>query len=48
MIARNVQGSLTIDTEKMHELIGPTRTDWRDGILSQIRHMAPEVLLDGR
>jgi hypothetical protein len=37
-------GSLTIDTGRMHELIGPTRVDWRDGIRSQIEHLAPELL----
>jgi nucleoside-diphosphate-sugar epimerase len=37
-------GSLAIDTEKMHQLIGPTRVDWREGVLSQIRNMAPELL----
>jgi len=29
----------------MHELIGPTRVDWREGIRSQLRALAPEVLL---
>ena len=38
-------GSLSIDTEKMHKLIGPTRVDWRDGIKSQLEQLAPEVLL---
>jgi nucleoside-diphosphate-sugar epimerase len=37
-------GSLCIDTEKMHELIGPTRVDWRDGIKSQLEHLAPDLL----
>ena len=37
-------GSLRIDTAKMHELIGETRVDWRDGILSQVRQLAPELL----
>ncbi len=37
-------GSLCIDTEKMHALIGETRVDWREGILSQVRHLAPELL----
>ncbi len=37
-------GSLCIDTEKMHELIGPTRIDWRDGIKSQLQHLAPDLL----
>jgi len=38
-------GSLCIDTDKMHELIGGTRVDWRDGIRRQIQHLAPETLL---
>lgn len=38
-------GSLCIDTEKMHELIGPTRVDWRDGIKSQLETLAPQMLL---
>lgn len=37
-------GSLAIDTEKMHDLIGPTRIDWRDGIRSQVESLAPELL----
>ena len=37
-------GSLCIDTQKMHELIGETRVDWRDGIRSQIEHLAPDLL----
>ena len=37
-------GSLCIDTQKMHSLIGETRVDWRDGILSQVQHLAPDLL----
>lgn len=37
-------GSLAIDTTRMHELIGPTRVGWRDGVRSQIEHLAPELL----
>lgn len=37
-------GSLCIDTEKMHELIGETRVSWRDGIKRQLENLAPEVL----
>ena len=37
-------GSLCIDTTKMHKLIGETRVDWRDGIRSQVEHLAPELL----
>lgn len=38
-------GSLAVDTERMHELVGETRVDWRQGIARQLRALAPEVLL---
>jgi nucleoside-diphosphate-sugar epimerase len=38
-------GSLCIDTSRMHELIGETRVDWRDGIRRQLQALAPEVLI---
>jgi nucleoside-diphosphate-sugar epimerase len=38
-------GSLSIDTTRMHELIGETRVDWREGIRRQLQALAPEVLL---
>ena len=37
-------GSLCIDMEKMHSLVGETSVDWRDGIRRQIENMAPELL----
>jgi nucleoside-diphosphate-sugar epimerase len=37
-------GSLHIDTARMHELLGATRVDWRDGIRRQLQALAPEVL----
>ena len=37
-------GSLCIDTVRMHELIGETRVDWREGLRSQVEHLAPELL----
>ena len=37
-------GSLCIDTQKMHSLLGETRVDWREGILSQVQHLAPDLL----
>ena len=40
----NAFGSLCIDTTRMHELIGRTRVDWRDGIRRQLQALAPEVL----
>ncbi len=38
-------GSLCIDTARMHELIGETRVDWRDGVRSLVQHLAPDLLL---
>lgn len=37
-------GSLCIDTTRMHELIGETNVDWREGIRRQLENLAPEVL----
>lgn len=37
-------GSLCIDTEKMHSLVGETKVDWKDGIRRQIQNLAPELL----
>jgi UDP-glucuronate 4-epimerase len=37
-------GSLCIDTTRMHELIGATKMDWREGIKSQLQTLAPELL----
>ena len=37
-------GSLRIDTDRMHDLIGETRVDWRQGILSQVRQLSPGLL----
>ncbi|CAA0125179.1 dTDP-glucose 4,6-dehydratase [Halioglobus japonicus] len=37
-------GSLCIDTEKMHSLIGETKVDWRDGVRRQLQNLAPELL----
>ncbi|GAB5451912.1 MAG: NAD(P)-dependent oxidoreductase [Halioglobus sp.] len=37
-------GSLCIDTTRMHELIGETRVDWRDGVRSMLEKLAPDVL----
>ena len=37
-------GSLCIDTQKMHGLIGETRVDWREGIRRQIENLAPQLL----
>lgn len=37
-------GSLCIDTTKMHELLGETRVDWKEGIKRQLQALAPDVL----
>jgi len=37
-------GSLCIDTTRMHELIGETRVDWKDGIRRQLENLAPELI----
>lgn len=37
-------GSLAVDIERMHQLIGPTTVDWKEGILRMVRHMAPDAL----
>jgi nucleoside-diphosphate-sugar epimerase len=37
-------GSLCLDTERMHALIGPTRVDWREGVLRMVRALAPDAL----
>ena len=40
-------GSLCIDPEKMHVLIGETRVDWHDGVRSMIQNLAPDLLKTG-
>jgi UDP-glucuronate 4-epimerase len=37
-------GSLCLDTTRMHELVGPTRVAWRDGVLRMVRALAPDAL----
>lgn len=37
-------GALPIDTTRMHQLIGETRVDWRDGIRRMIQTLAPDLL----
>jgi UDP-glucuronate 4-epimerase len=39
--------SVTIDTTKMHELLGTTRVDWRDGIRRLIAARRPDLELAG-
>ena len=40
-------GSLCIDTDLMHELIGPTSVDWREGLRRQVAALAPHLLKAG-
>ncbi|GAB3286966.1 NAD-dependent epimerase/dehydratase family protein [Parahaliea aestuarii] len=37
-------GSLCIDVEHMHDLIGPTGVDWRDGVRSMVEKLSPQLL----
>jgi hypothetical protein len=37
-------GSLCIDLERMHALVGETAVDWRDGIRRLIESLAPDLL----
>jgi UDP-glucuronate 4-epimerase len=37
-------GSLCIDTQRMHELIGETNTEWKQGIRGLVENLAPELL----
>lgn len=37
-------GSITIDPTHMHELIGETKVDWRDGMQRMVKALAPEML----
>jgi len=37
-------GSLSIDTTRMHELIGPTQIEWRDGVRRMVERLSPQLL----
>ncbi len=37
-------GSLSVDLQAMHEAIGPTRMDWREGLRDMVATLAPELL----
>ena len=39
-------GSVTLDPTKMHELVGRTQVDWRDGIKRMVTALNPELLRD--
>lgn len=41
-------GSLAIDPTRMHELIGPTRVDWREGVRDMVATLSPQLLKPGR
>ncbi|MCP4003434.1 MAG: NAD(P)-dependent oxidoreductase [bacterium] len=38
-------GSVTIDPTRMHELLGPTSVDWRDGLRQMVRARYPDLTL---
>jgi len=40
-------GSLSVDTDEMHALIGPTEVDWKDGLREMVQALAPEMLRSG-
>lgn len=37
-------GSIELDLTRMHELVGPARTPWRDGIRRMVANRLPELL----
>ena len=37
-------GSVTVDTNKMEELVGPTEVPWRDGFKRMVEALHPELL----
>jgi UDP-glucuronate 4-epimerase len=37
-------GSLQIDTSRMHELVGETSMDWKQGIYSMVQSLSPELI----
>ncbi|MCP5041045.1 MAG: NAD(P)-dependent oxidoreductase [bacterium] len=39
-------GSVALDPTKMHELVGRTQVDWRDGIARMVKARNPELLKD--
>jgi UDP-glucuronate 4-epimerase len=43
----NTIGSVTIDPSRLHELVGRTRVDWRDGIRRMVEALNPELLKTG-
>jgi nucleoside-diphosphate-sugar epimerase len=42
---KNTIASVQIDTTKMHELVGPTEVDWKDGIRRLVETAHPEIEL---
>ncbi|MFT5889167.1 MAG: UDP-glucuronate 4-epimerase [Zhongshania sp.] len=41
-------GSLAIDASKMHQLIGETAVDWRQGLHEMVKTLSPELLLPSK
>ena len=42
--AENAVPSLPLDLRRMHELVGETKTSWREGIRRMVEAHAPELL----
>ena len=38
--------SVRVDTTRMHELIGPAETDWREGLRRMVEVRRPELFSD--
>ena len=41
-------GGVTVDLTRMHELVGPTTVDWRDGLRRMVAARHPELLVTER
>ena len=41
---RDTIGPLPVDLTRMHELVGPTQVDWRDGFRRMVKALSPELL----
>lgn len=45
-VTRDTLGPVPLDLTRMHELVGETRVDWRDGIRRMVEALNPELLRD--
>lgn len=41
---RDAIGSMSVDLERMHELVGKTTVHWRDGVRRMLETRNPELL----